>query len=66
MLRHTIVDDSGVLIDRKVSLGILGLSSLLAILWSQFDSRHALWLMALNALAPFAGRWLRQRSLRTA
>jgi len=38
--------------DRQTSLGVLGLSSLLAIAWSFYSPRDALWAYLLNAAAP--------------
>jgi uncharacterized membrane protein len=38
--------------DRQTTLGVLGLSSLLAIVWSFYSPRDALWAYLLNAAAP--------------
>jgi uncharacterized membrane protein len=38
--------------DRQISLGVLALSSLLAIAWSFYSPRDALWAYLLNAAAP--------------
>jgi TMEM175 potassium channel family protein len=43
--------------DRQTALGILGLSSLLAIAWSFYSPRDALWAYLLNAAAPAIIRW---------
>jgi uncharacterized membrane protein len=59
VLRHTPhVERDGSPRDRQVSLAILIASSLLAIAWSFVNPRQALLALALNALAPFAGRWI--------
>lgn len=43
--------------DRQISLAILMATSLIMILASFFDSRHALWVLALNLAAPLIARW---------
>jgi hypothetical protein len=43
--------------DRQASLAILALSSLLAIGWSFYSPRQALWAYLLNAMAPMIVRW---------
>lgn len=43
--------------DRQASLAILALSSLLAIGWSFYSPRQALWAYLLNAVAPTIVRW---------
>jgi uncharacterized membrane protein len=43
--------------ERKVSLGLLMLSSVLAIAWSFVSPGQALWLMVLNASGPTISRW---------
>jgi uncharacterized membrane protein len=44
--------------DRRVSIGFLLVSSLLAIAWSFISPRQALLFLVLNAAAPAAARWL--------
>jgi hypothetical protein len=42
--------------DRQMTLGVLALSSLLAIAWSIYSARDALWAFLLNAAAPAISR----------
>jgi uncharacterized membrane protein len=44
--------------DRKISLGLLMISSTLAIVWSFINPSQALWALALNAASIPLGRWL--------
>lgn len=60
LLRHTPhIEKDHFLHERQVSLAILTGSSLLAIAWSFVSPRQALWALAMNALAPFASRWIK-------
>jgi uncharacterized membrane protein len=42
--------------DRQRALALLALSSILAIIWSFYSSRNALWMYLLNAAAPAISR----------
>jgi uncharacterized membrane protein len=52
--------------DRVISIGILLVSSLLAIGWSFVRPRQALWMLALNAASPAVVRWMRRRRAKAA
>lgn len=52
--------------DRKVSIALLFASSVLAIAWSLFNPRQALWAFLLTALAPAATRWFARGKARAA
>lgn len=54
------LENSAELRDRRISLTILTATSLATIAVSFFDPRHSLWILALNLLAPLAGRWSRK------
>src|SRR5262245_17760729 len=43
--------------DRETSLAVLAASSVLAIVWSFYSPRDALWAYLLNATAPAVARW---------
>jgi hypothetical protein len=62
LLHHTPGADrlAGAL-DRQTSLLVLIATSLGAIAWSLVDPHHALWVFALNALAPLLARWRTSR-----
>jgi hypothetical protein len=43
--------------ERQISLGVLIVSSVLAIAWSFVSPAQALWLLALNYASPLLSRW---------
>jgi uncharacterized membrane protein len=58
MLAHTPNLEQGAeLHDRQISLAILMATSLVMVLVSFFEPRHALWVLALNLAAPFIAKW---------
>ena len=53
------IEEDDLLRERRVSLTLLIVSSLLAIAWSFVSPRQALWALALNLAAPAIARWRR-------
>jgi hypothetical protein len=44
--------------ERQISLGLLIVSSLLAIGWSFISPPQAMWLLAINYASPMISRWV--------